>query len=147
MALFAAWVVVAKIALRLPLQLWAFGGTSSRRSRPRPRGVPRRGVISLVGADLEDHGSLCGVGRFRRAGHFAPSTMVGVGTDLALLLLGKPENLVVAGMAGVLGHFLQFLVNWGKGVITGASPGFWRGLAKAMIGYIIFGPRAVYSAG
>ena len=63
-----------------------------------------------------------------------------MGTDLALLLLGKPENLAVAGLAGVLGHFCKFLVKWGMGAITGAPLGFVAlGLAKAMIGYIIFG--------
>jgi hypothetical protein len=65
---------------------------------------------------------------------------VGVGTDLALLLLGNPENLAVAGLAGALGHFAKFLVKWAFGALTGAPVGFVAlGLAKAMIGYVVFG--------
>jgi len=60
--------------------------------------------------------------------------------DLALMLLGNPENLVVAGLAGVLGHFAKFLVKWGLGALTGAPVGFVAlGLLKAMVGYILFG--------
>ena len=81
-----------------------------------------------------------GLGDFGALDTLLSYTMVGVGTDLALLLLGKPENLVVAGLAGVLGHFCKFLVKWGMGAITGAPLGFVAlGLAKAMLGYIIFG--------
>ena len=47
---------------------------------------------------------------------------------------------MVAGLAGVIGHFAKFLVKWGMGAITGAPVGFVAlGLAKAMIGYILFG--------
>jgi hypothetical protein len=42
--------------------------------------------------------------------------MISVGTDLALLLLGRdPENTgVVAIMAATFGHFCKFLVKWGS---------------------------------
>jgi hypothetical protein len=67
-------------------------------------------------------------------------TMVGVGTDLALLLLRDPENLTTAALAGCLGHFCKFLVKWTLGAITGAPIGFVAlGLTRAIVGYIVFG--------
>ena len=66
--------------------------------------------------------------------------MIGVGADLALLLLRNPENLFVAGMVGILGHIGKFLVKWGLGILTGVPVGFIAlGLARAIVGYIIFG--------
>ena len=67
-------------------------------------------------------------------------TMVGVGTDLALLLLRDPENLASAAVAGCLGHFCKFLVKWTLGTITGAPIGFVAlGSARAIVGYVVFG--------
>jgi hypothetical protein len=66
--------------------------------------------------------------------------MVGVGTDLALLLLGNPENLTVAALAGTFGHLGKFLVKWALASISGAPVGFVAlGLVRAVVGYIVFG--------
>ena len=141
LALFAALVVVAKIALRLPLQLSGHSGVFWMAIIIVAAGVvPKRGATSLVGLTSGIMAAFLGLGDFGALDTLLSYTMVGVGTDLALLLLGKPENLMVAGLAGVLGHFCKFLVKWGMGAITGAPLGFVAlGLAKAMIGYIIFG--------
>jgi hypothetical protein len=57
-----------------------------------------------------------------------------------LLLLGNPENLAVAALAATLGHMGKFVVKWGFGVVTGAPVGFVAlGLARALVGYIVFG--------
>ena len=64
--------------------------------------------------------------------------MVGVGTDLALLLLGNPENLIVAGMAGTIGHLAKFLVKWAFGVSRRAD-GFVAHMARTLVSYIVFG--------
>ena len=58
-----------------------------------------------------------------------------------LLLLGRrPENLVVAVPAAIFGHFCKFLVKWGLSVVIGAPVGFVAlGLARSMVGYLIFG--------
>jgi len=66
--------------------------------------------------------------------------MVGVGTDLALLLLGSAENLVVAALAGTFGHLSKFLVTWALASLTGAPVGFIAlSLVRTIVGYIIFG--------
>ncbi len=82
-----------------------------------------------------------GLGDFGAINTLISYTAIGLGTDLALLLLGNnPENLVVAGIAGALGHFCKFLVKWAFGAITGAPVGFVAlGLIKAIVGYIVFG--------
>ena len=141
LALFAALIVVAKIALRLPLQLSGHSGVFWMAILIVAAGVvPKRGAASLVGVTSGLLASFLGLGDFGMLDTFLSYTMVGVGTDLALLLLGKPENLVVAGLAGVLGHFAKFLVKWGMAAITGAPVGFVAlGLLKAMIGYVLFG--------
>jgi hypothetical protein len=142
LALFAALIVVAKIALRLPLQLSGHSGVFWMAIVIVAAGiVPKVGAASLVGLTSGIIAAFLGLGDFGALNTFLSYTMVGVGTDLALLLLGrKPENLVVAVIAAVIGHFCKFLVKWGLGVVTGAPVGFVAlGLAKAMIGYVVFG--------
>jgi hypothetical protein len=141
MALFAALIVVAKIALRLPLQISGHSGVFWMAIViVAARVVPKRGAASLVGLTSGLLAAFLGLGDFGALDTLLSYTMVGVGTDLALLLLGNPENLVVAGLAGALGHFAKFLVKWGMGAVTGAPLGFVAlGLAKAMLGYLVFG--------
>ncbi len=141
MAFFAALIVVAKIALRLPLQLSGHSGIFWMAILiVSARVIPRRGAASLVGLTSGLLAAFLGLGDFGALNTLLSYTMAGVGTDLALILLGSPENLVVAGLAGALGHFAKFLVKWGMGAITGAPVGFVAlGLAKAIVGYIVFG--------
>lgn len=142
LALFAALIVVAKIALRLPLQLSGHSGIFWMAIVIVAAGVvPKVGAASLVGLSSGIIAAFLGLGDFGALNTFLSYTMVGVGTDLALLFLGhKPENLVIAMMAATLGHFCKFLVKWGLGVITGAPVGFVAlGLLKAVIGYVVFG--------
>jgi len=82
-----------------------------------------------------------GMGDFGALNTFLSYTMVGVCTDLALLLLGRnPENVVVAVLAATFGHMGKFLVKWGLGVLTGAPVGFVAlGLLRALVGYVVFG--------
>jgi hypothetical protein len=119
LALLAALIVVAKIALRLPLQLSGHTGIF---------------WMAIIAAFL-------GVGDFGALNTLLSYTMVGVGTDSGLLLLGrKPENLVVAALSATFGHFCKFLVKWGLGALTGAPVGFVAlGLVRAIAGYVIFG--------
>lgn len=141
LALFAALIVVAKIALRLPLQMSGHSGIFWMAILiVAARVVPKRGATSLVGLTSGILAAFLGLGDLGALNTFLSYTVAGVGTDLALILLGNPENLVVAGVAGALGHFAKFLVKWGFGVLTGAPVGFLAlGLAKAMIGYVVFG--------
>jgi hypothetical protein len=80
------------------------------------------------------------MGDFGALNTFLSYTLVGVASDLGLWLLGNPENLVVAGLVGTLGHLGKFLVKWVLGVITGAPLGFVAlGLAWSLLTYIAFG--------
>jgi hypothetical protein len=141
LALFAALVVVAKIALRTPLQMPGHSGLFWMAIVIVATGVvPKLGAGSMVGLTSGIIAAFLGMGDFGALNTFLSYTMVGVGTDLALLLLRDPENLVSATLAGALGHFCKFLVKWTLGAITGAPIGFVAlGLARAVVGYIVFG--------
>lgn len=142
LALFAALIVVAKIALRLPLQLPGHSGLFWMAIITVAAGiVPKRGAASLVGLTSGIIAGFLGMGDFGALNTLFSYTMVGVGTDLALWLLGsKPENPIVAALAATLGHLGKFLVKWGLGVLAGAPLGFVAlGLARAIAGYIVFG--------
>jgi len=104
------------------------------------RVVPKPGACSVVGLTSGIIAAFLGLGDFGALNTFLSYTMVGVGTDLALLLLRNPENLIVAALAGALGHLGKFLVKWAFGVLTGAPVGFVAfGLARSVLGYVIFG--------
>ena len=142
LALFAALIVVAKIALRLPLQLSGHSGIFWMAIVIVAAGVVHKpGAASLVGLTSGLMAGFLGLGDFGALNTFLSYTAVGLGTDLALWLLGgNVENLIVAILAATLGHMAKFLVKWGLGVVTGAPVGFVAlGLAKAMIGYVVFG--------
>ena len=138
---FAVLVVVAKVALRLPLQLSGHSGIFWMAIViVATKAVPQKGAASLVGLISGILAAFLGLGDFGALNTLISYIAIGVGTDLALLLLGDPENLVVAAVAGTIGHFAKFLVKWGFGVLSGAPVGFVAlGLAKAMIGYLVFG--------
>ncbi len=142
LALFGALIVVAKIALRLPLQLPGHSGIFWMAIVIVAAGVvPRIGAASLVGLTSGIMAAFLGMGDFGALNTFLSYTMVGVGTDLALLLLGRtPENLIVATLAATIGHIGKFLVKWGFGVLSGAPVGFVAlGLLRAIVGYVVFG--------
>ncbi len=141
LALFATLVVVAKIALRLPLQLPGHSGIFWMAIVIVAAGVvDKPGAASVVGVTSGLIAGFLGMGDFGALNTFLSYTLVGVGTDLALLLLGDPENPIVAALAGMLGHLAKFLVKWGLSMLAGAPVGFVAlGLARAVVGYIIFG--------
>ncbi|MFC2031407.1 hypothetical protein ACFLWA_11870 [Chloroflexota bacterium] len=141
LALFAALVVVTKIALRLPLRLSGHSGVFWMAIIIVAAGVvPKRGAASLVGLTSGIVAAFLGMGDFGALNTFLSYTTVGVGTDLALILLGSPESLVVASLVGALGHSGKFLVKWGMGILTGAPVGIIvLGQIRAIVGYIVFG--------
>lgn len=140
-ALFAALIVVAKIALKLPLQLPGHSGLFWMAIIVvSARVVPKKGAVSLVGLTSGLLAAFLGLGDFGALDTIISYTMAGVGTDLALLLLGNPENLVTATLAGLFGHLGKFLVKWIMGLVTGAPLGFVAlGLAWSLVSYVIFG--------
>jgi hypothetical protein len=141
LALFAALIVVAKIALRTPLQLPGHTGIFWMAIIIiSARVVPKRGAASLVGLTSGILAGFLGMGDFGALNTFLSYTAVGVGADLALWFLQDPENVIVAVLAAVFGHLGKFLVKWVFGIITGAPIGFVAlGLARALIGYVVFG--------
>jgi hypothetical protein len=140
-ALFAALIVIAKIALKTPLELPGHTGIFWMAILiVAAEVVPRRGSASLVGLTSGLLAAFLGVGDFGPLNTVFSYSMAGVGTDLALMLLGSPENLVVAGLAGMIGHLCKFLVKWGFGVLSGAPVGFVAlGLARSLVSYAVFG--------
>ena len=141
LALFAALVVVAKIALRTPLQLPGHSGIFWMAIViVAARVVPKRGAASLVGLTSGIIAGFMGMGDFGALNTFLSYTAVGVGTDLTLWLLRDSENVVVDILSATLGHLGKFLVKWVFGLITGAPIGFVAlGLARAFVSYLIFG--------
>jgi ABC-type thiamin/hydroxymethylpyrimidine transport system permease subunit len=141
LALLAALIVVAKIALRTPLQLSGHSGLFWMAIVIVAAGVvPKPGATSLVGVTSGLIAAFLGMGDFGALNTFLSYAAVGMGTDLALLLLRSRENLLVTMLAATLGHLCKFLVKWGLGIVTGAPIGFVAlGLARAFVSYIIFG--------
>jgi hypothetical protein len=141
LALFAALIVIAKIALKTPLSLPGHTGIFWMAILViATQVVPRRGAASLVGLLSGIMAAFFGLGDFGFLDTFLSYLMIGAATDLALLLLNNPENLLAAALIGALGHLGKFLVKWLLGVLTGAPLGFVAlGLFTSLLGYIVFG--------
>lgn len=142
LALFSALVVVAKIALRTPLQLPGHSGIFWMAIViVGARVVPKAGAASIIGVTSGLLASFLGLGDFGALNTFLSYAMVGVASDLFLWLLGgNSEVLVVAILVGILGHLGKFLTKWLFGIVSGAPIGFVAlGLLRAIFGYIVFG--------
>lgn len=141
LALFSALIVVAKIALRTPLQLPGHSGIFWMAILiVATKVVPQRGTASLVGLTSGLLAAFLGVGDFGALNTILSYAVIGLGTELALLLLPNMESLPQAALVGALGHMGKFLVKWGIGALTGAPIGFVAlGLLRSIAGYIIFG--------
>ena len=141
LALFSALVVVAKIALRTPLQLSGHSGIFWMAIVVvAARVVPKPGAASVIGVTSGLLASFLGLGDFGFLNTFLSYGMLGIVADLVLWLLGgNAENLVVAILVGIFGHVAKFVVKWSFGLVTGAPLGFVAlGLLRAIIGYIVF---------
>lgn len=142
LSLMAALIVVAKIALRTPIQLPGHSGLFWMAIIiVAARIVPKPGAASLVGLTSGLLAAFLGMGDFGALDTFLSYLMVGVFTDLALiLLLGRVDNLAVAVLTGILGHLGKFLVKWVFGMLTGVPLGFIAlGLLRSVVSYIVFG--------
>ena len=142
LVLFSALIVVAKIALRTPLQLSGHSGIFWMAIIVvGARVVPKPGAASLIGVTSGLIAGFLGLGDFGALNTFLSYTILGVASDLVLWLLGgNAENFIVAVLVGMLGHLAKFLVKWLFGIISGAPIGFVAlGMLRAIIGYIVFG--------
>ena len=142
LALFSALVVVAKIALRMPIQLSGHSGLFWMAIViVGMRIVPKPGAGSVIGITSGILAGFLGLGDFGVLDTFLSYALLGIVADVILWILGgDAENAVVAILAATLGHTAKFVVKWIFGLITGAPLGFIAlGLLKAIISYIIFG--------
>ena len=142
LALFSTLVVVAKIALRTPLQLSGHSGIFWMAIIiVGSKVVPKPGAASVIGITSGLLASFMGLGDFGALNTFLSYAMVGVISDAILLLLGGDvENPVVAVIVGIFGHLGKFLTKWLFGIVSGAPIGFVAlGLLRAIISYILFG--------
>jgi len=149
LALFAVLIVVAKIALKTPIQMPGHSGLFWMALIIIAGGlVPRPGATSLVGLTSGILAAFLGMGDFGALETLLSYTAVGIGTDLALLLLRNLDNLAVCALVGVIGHLGKFVVKWALGAVTGAPLGFVAlGLARSFLSYIIFGALGGLLAG
>jgi hypothetical protein len=141
LALFAVLVVIAKVALRLPLQMPGHSGIFWMAILLVTSGVVRKpGATSLVGLTSGLLAAFLGMGDFGALNTLLSYTAIGVGVDLALLLLRDAENLLVATLVGVIGHMGKFLVKSALAALSGAPLGFVAlGQVRAVVGYVMFG--------
>lgn len=142
LALFSALVIVAKIALRTPLQLSGHSGIFWMAIIiVGARVVPKLGASSIIGVTSGLLASFLGLGDFGALNTFLSYAMVGISSDVMLWLLrGHTDNAVVAILVGIFGHLGKFLTKWLFGIITGAPIGFVAlGLLRAFLSYVIFG--------
>lgn len=113
LGLFAALVVVAKIALRLPLRIPGHSGLFWMAIMlVAVQVVPRKGAASLIGLTSGLMAGFLGLGDFGMLNTFLSYTAVGVFTDLALIVVPYPDNPVGAVLIGSIGHSGKFLVKW-----------------------------------
>jgi hypothetical protein len=102
--------------------------------------VSKRGAAALVGLTSGILAAFLGIGDFGALNTLLSYTAVGLGTDVALWLLRNPENIVVAALAGSIGHLGKFLVKWVLGILTGAPLGFVAlGLSWSFVNYVVWG--------
>ncbi|MEA4812022.1 MAG: hypothetical protein VB108_05595 [Anaerolineaceae bacterium] len=140
-ALLSSLIVVAKIGLRMPIKLSGHSGFFWMAIIIIAAGVvPKRGAASLTGFFSGILAVLLGLGGFGPLDTFLSYFALGLGTDLALWLLGSPEKIPVAILAAIIGHLCKFLVKWGFAVFAGAPLGLVAlGLGLSMGSYILFG--------
>ncbi|MCL4269319.1 MAG: hypothetical protein KJZ72_07230 [Anaerolineales bacterium] len=142
LALFSALVIVAKIALRTPLQMSGHSGIFWMAIIiVGARVVPKLGASSIIGVTSGLLASFLGLGDFGALNTFLSYAMVGISSDLMLWILhGNTDNAVIAVIVGIFGHLGKFLTKWLFGIITGAPIGFVAlGLLRAFLSYVIFG--------
>ncbi len=125
LALFSALVVVSKIVLRLPLKLPGHSGVFWMASLILARGLVRKpGALSLVGLTSGLLAAFLGLGDTGPVDTFFSYLTSGVAVDLVAWFLGGPDNLVVAGLIGIVGNVAKMLVKVGMALVLQIPAGF-----------------------
>ena len=111
LALFSSLVVVSKIVLRLPLRLPGHSGIFWMAILIVARGlVPKPGALSLVGLTSGLLAAFLGLGDQGAIETVLSYLASGVAVDLMALFLGGVDNVVVAGLTGVVGNVAKMFV-------------------------------------
>src|SRR5512136_2483313 len=111
LALFSALVVTSKIVLRLPLRLPGHSGMFWMAILIVARGlVPKPGALSLVGLTSGLLAAFLGLGDQGAIDTILSYLVSGVAVDLMALFLGSVDNVVVAGLTGIVGNLAKMFV-------------------------------------
>jgi LytS/YehU family sensor histidine kinase len=125
LALFSSLVVVSKIVLHLPLRLPGHSGVFWMAILIVARGlVPKPGALSLVGLTSGLLAAFMGLGDLGPIYTFFSYLASGVAVDLMALFLGSMDNVVVAGLAGIVGNVAKMLVKLLMAVALQIPAGF-----------------------
>jgi len=125
LALFSSLVVVSKIVLRLPLKLPGHSGVFWMAILVVARGlVPKPGALSLVGLTSGLLAAFMGLGDQGPIDTFLSYLTSGVAVDLITWFLGGMDNLIVAGLTGIVGNVAKMLVKLAMAILLQIPAGF-----------------------
>ena len=125
LALFSSLVVVSKIVLHLPLRLPGHSGVFWMAILIVARGlVPKPGALSLVGLTSGLLAAFMGLGDLGPIYTFFSYLASGVAVDLIALFLRGADNIVSAGLAGIVGNVAKMLVKAVMAVLMQIPAGF-----------------------
>ena len=125
LALFSSLVVVSKIVLRLPLRLPGHSGVFWMAILIVARGlVPKPGALSLVGLTSGLLAAFLGLGDQGAIDTFLSYLTSGVAVDVMALFLGGVNNVVVAGLTGIVGNVAKMLAKAAMAVLFQIPAGF-----------------------
>jgi ABC-type thiamin/hydroxymethylpyrimidine transport system permease subunit len=149
--LLSALAVVAQVALRLPaIGLPGHAGLFDTAILVIVAGVvPRPGSAILAGVTCGLLSALLGLGYLGPLNTLFTFILMGIGVDLSMSLSGRRrEHLAVTLVAGIAGNFGRLFARWAWGILSGAPAGFVAlGLARSIVGYLIFGALGGLLAG
>jgi len=125
LALFSVLVVVAKVVLHLPLHIPGHSGVFWMAILVVARGlIPKVGALTLVGL------TSCLLATFMGTGNKGPVYTLlsylsaGVAVDLVSFFLGGVNNIVSAGLAGLVGNVAKVLTKAFLAIILEIPAGF-----------------------
>ena len=125
LALFSSLVVVSKIVLHLPVRLPGHSGVFWMAILIVARGLVRKpGALSLVGLTSGLLAAFMGLGDMGPIYTFFSYLASGVAVDLVAWFLGGVDNLVAAGLVGIVGNVAKMLVKLAVAALMQIPAGF-----------------------
>ena len=125
LALFSSLVVVSKIVLHLPVRVPGHSGVFWMAILIVARGlVSKPGALSLVGLTSGLLAAFMGLGDLGPIYTFFSYLASGVAVDLVAWFLGGVDNLVAAGLVGIVGNVAKMLVKLAVAALMQIPAGF-----------------------